>query len=121
VPVRAWNNAQKGTWGLPLPVKLECRDMTNTVSMWRKTQNKNKQKVTIMIFACLYIIDFAWRLSSVNTVLSIKVNFCDIVVIWLSKESSFRNRKSIASSFSIIVWLKFGEVCWGCEAKAEEV
>jgi hypothetical protein len=40
VPVRAWNNARKGTWGLPPPVKLERRDMTYTVSMWRKTQNK---------------------------------------------------------------------------------
>jgi hypothetical protein len=38
VPVRAWNNARKGTWGLPPPVKLERRDMTYTVSMWRKTQ-----------------------------------------------------------------------------------
>jgi hypothetical protein len=43
VPVRAWNNARKGTWGLPPPVKLEHRDMTYTVSMWRKTQNKTKK------------------------------------------------------------------------------
>jgi hypothetical protein len=42
VPVRAWNNAQKGTWGLPPPVKLKRRDMTYIVSMWRKTQNKTK-------------------------------------------------------------------------------
>jgi hypothetical protein len=34
--------SRKGTWGLPPPVKLERRDMTYTVSMWRKTQNKNK-------------------------------------------------------------------------------
>jgi hypothetical protein len=40
VLVRAWNNARKGTWGIPPPVKLERRDMTYTVSMWRKTQNK---------------------------------------------------------------------------------
>jgi hypothetical protein len=38
VPVRAWNNARKGTWGLPPPVKLE--PMTYTVSLWRKTKNK---------------------------------------------------------------------------------
>jgi hypothetical protein len=38
VPVRAWNNAQKGTWGLPQPVKLERRHMTFYVSVWRKTQ-----------------------------------------------------------------------------------
>jgi hypothetical protein len=44
VPVRAWNNARRGTWGLPPPVKLERRDMTYTVSMWRKTQNKTKNK-----------------------------------------------------------------------------
>jgi hypothetical protein len=43
VPVRAWNNARKGTWGLPPPVKLERRDMTYTVSMWRKIQNKQKK------------------------------------------------------------------------------
>jgi hypothetical protein len=40
VHVRSWNNAWKGTWGLPPRVKLERRDMTYTVSMWRKTQNK---------------------------------------------------------------------------------
>jgi hypothetical protein len=40
VPVRAWNNARKGTWGLPPPVKLERRNMTYSLSMWRKTQNK---------------------------------------------------------------------------------
>jgi hypothetical protein len=46
VPVRAWNNARKGTWGPPPPVKLERRDMTCTVSMWRKTQNKQTNKQT---------------------------------------------------------------------------
>jgi hypothetical protein len=30
VPIRAWNNARKGTWGLPPPVRLERRDMTYT-------------------------------------------------------------------------------------------
>jgi hypothetical protein len=40
VPICAWNNAWKGAWGLPPPEKLERRDMTYTVSMWRKTQNK---------------------------------------------------------------------------------
>jgi hypothetical protein len=40
VPIHAWNNARKGAWGLPSPVKLECRDMTYSVSMWRKIQNK---------------------------------------------------------------------------------
>jgi Flp pilus assembly protein TadB len=43
VPVGAWNNAQRGTWGLPLPVKLERRDMTYTVLMWRNTQNKTNK------------------------------------------------------------------------------
>jgi hypothetical protein len=47
VPVRAWNNARKATWGLPPPVKLERRDMTNTVSMWRKTQNKQTKTTTL--------------------------------------------------------------------------
>jgi hypothetical protein len=36
VAVRAWNNARKGTWGLPPPVKLERRQMTYTVPVWRK-------------------------------------------------------------------------------------
>jgi hypothetical protein len=45
VPVRAWNNARKGTWGLPSPVKLERRDMTYIVSMWRNPpQKKQKQQ-----------------------------------------------------------------------------
>jgi hypothetical protein len=43
VPVRAWNNARKGTWGLPPPVKLDRRDMTYNVSMWRKTQSKTNK------------------------------------------------------------------------------
>jgi hypothetical protein len=42
VPVRAWNNARKGTWGLHPPVKLERRDMTYTVSMWCKTPKQKK-------------------------------------------------------------------------------
>jgi hypothetical protein len=57
VPVRAWNNARKGTWGLPPPVKLERRDMTYTVSMWRKTQNKQKKKNSyhwvFLLVACI--------------------------------------------------------------------
>jgi hypothetical protein len=45
VPVRAWKNARKGTWGLPPPVTPERRDMTFTVSMWRKTQNKQTKNI----------------------------------------------------------------------------
>jgi hypothetical protein len=44
VPVCAWNNPRKDTWDIPPPVKLERRDMTYTVSMWRKTQNKQTNK-----------------------------------------------------------------------------
>jgi hypothetical protein len=43
LPIRALNNERKGTWGIPPPLKLERRDMTYTVSMWRKTQSKQKQ------------------------------------------------------------------------------
>jgi hypothetical protein len=43
-------NARKGTWGLSPPVKLERRDMTYTVSMWRKTQNKQKQTKHVRFF-----------------------------------------------------------------------
>jgi hypothetical protein len=40
------------TWGLPPPVKLERRNMTYTVSMWRKTQSKQTKKwVRIFNFA----------------------------------------------------------------------
>jgi hypothetical protein len=46
VPVRAWNNARKGTWGLPPPVKLERRDMTYNVSMWRKNPKQTNKKST---------------------------------------------------------------------------
>jgi hypothetical protein len=45
VPVRAWKNARKGTWGLHPPVKLERRQMTYTVSVWRKTKIKQKKKI----------------------------------------------------------------------------
>jgi hypothetical protein len=51
VPVRVWYNARKGTWGLSLTVKQERRDMTYTVSMWRKTQNKQTNK---NYFYCVY-------------------------------------------------------------------
>jgi hypothetical protein len=44
VPICAWNNAQKGTWGLFPPVKLERLHMTYNVSVWRKTQ-LNKQTI----------------------------------------------------------------------------
>jgi hypothetical protein len=50
VPVRAWNNARKGIWGLPSPVKLERRQITFTVSMWRKTQNKSLDSQLHMYF-----------------------------------------------------------------------
>jgi hypothetical protein len=46
VPVRACNNARKGTRGLPPPVKLERRQMTYTVSVWRKTQDKQTNHAT---------------------------------------------------------------------------
>jgi hypothetical protein len=46
VPVRTWNNARKG---LPPPVNFERRNMTYTVSMWRKTKNKQTYIKKIMI------------------------------------------------------------------------
>jgi hypothetical protein len=36
-------NARRGTWGLPAPVKLKRRQMTYAVSVWRYTQIKQKQ------------------------------------------------------------------------------
>jgi hypothetical protein len=53
VAVRAWNNARKATWSLPSPVKLERRDMTYTVSMWRKTQKQtNKETKPEFVTVC---------------------------------------------------------------------
>jgi hypothetical protein len=46
VPVRALKDAQKGTWGLPPPLKLERRHMTYNVSVWRKTQLNMNLKFT---------------------------------------------------------------------------
>jgi hypothetical protein len=45
VPVRAWNNAQKSIWGLPPPVKLECRHMTYTVLVCCKTLLNSNWKI----------------------------------------------------------------------------
>jgi hypothetical protein len=38
MPVNAWNNAWRDTWGLLLPVKLESSHMTYTVPVPSKTQ-----------------------------------------------------------------------------------
>ena len=38
VPARAWIDAWRNTWGLPLPVKLEIRQITFTMLMQRNTQ-----------------------------------------------------------------------------------
>jgi hypothetical protein len=73
VPVRAWNNARKGTWGLPPIVKLERRNMTYTVSMWRKTQNKQTNKRTSVLLsntsirACLVFYKFPFTSSYQKT------------------------------------------------------
>jgi hypothetical protein len=90
VPVRAWNNARKSTWGLPPPVKLERRDMTYTVPMSRKTQNKQTKKkqlsvfihvyyclVTFTFFLSIYLIDIHWKWKWSN------LSFFKII-FWLS-------------------------------------
>ena len=41
VPARAWNNAGRGTWVLPPPVKLECHHITSTVLVRHKIQPKS--------------------------------------------------------------------------------
>jgi hypothetical protein len=38
--VIAWNNARRGTWDLPLPVKLESRCVANTVSSFLKMRQQ---------------------------------------------------------------------------------
>ena len=40
LPARTWNNARRGTCGLHSPVKRECRHITCTVLVRRKTQPK---------------------------------------------------------------------------------
>ena len=39
-PACAWNNARRGSWGLPPPVKLESHHMTFTMLMQRKIQQR---------------------------------------------------------------------------------
>jgi hypothetical protein len=71
IPVRAWNNARKDTWGLPPTVKLERCDMTYIVLMWRKTQNKQNEispSVSLRLFDAFVgsIINYAclvWGLT----------------------------------------------------------
>jgi hypothetical protein len=56
VPVRAWNNARKGSSGIPPPVQLERHQMTYTVSVWRKTQtNKLSGKQGKSSLVCLFV------------------------------------------------------------------
>ena len=59
VPVRPWNNARRGTWGIPPPVKLECGHITIAVLVRRKSKQKKIDKrkstrsLTTYTFACL--------------------------------------------------------------------
>jgi hypothetical protein len=55
VPVLAWNDTEKGTWGLSPPVKQERRHMTYTLSVWRKTQsNIHYLHITFFLLPLLY-------------------------------------------------------------------
>jgi hypothetical protein len=55
VPVCALKNARRSTWCLPSPVKLGRRQMTYTVSVWRKTQIKKLYRY--LLNACIkYLI-----------------------------------------------------------------
>ena len=53
VPTCAWNNAQRGTWGLPPPVKMESCHITFTVLVWRKSQMKIYTRNTYFISSLL--------------------------------------------------------------------
>ena len=44
VPACAWNNAQRGTWGLPPPGKLESRHIAITELVRNKTHHPHKIK-----------------------------------------------------------------------------
>jgi hypothetical protein len=122
VPVRVWNNARNGTWGLPPPVKLERRHMTYTVTVWRKPQlNKQTNKlkswkdywfsVNTLIS---YIISFnEWLISShwSNLILSVQRIFIIIVNVffnilyryWLTVEAKSVNQ---GVEYELILFLK---------------
>jgi hypothetical protein len=51
VPVCVRINAQRGTWDLPTPVKLERRHMTFTVLVWCRPQS-NRQRPIAMEKLC---------------------------------------------------------------------
>jgi hypothetical protein len=53
LPIRAWNNAQRGTCGVPSWVKLERRGMTYTVSMWRETQSNIYRNHVVLFYGHL--------------------------------------------------------------------
>jgi hypothetical protein len=82
VPVCVWNIARKGTWVLPRPVKLERRDMTYTVSMWRKTQNKQ----TIYIYIYNFLINQTDVLNPVINSLH-----CNLLCLLICARSYFRS------------------------------
>jgi hypothetical protein len=99
VPVRAWSNAQKRTWGLPPPVKLERRQMTYTVSVWRKTQSN---KCFDILYFLLSVFDKVNNmLANADTPIKVeeaKVSVCSVwniyylINVWNKREKWIVNK-----------------------------
>jgi hypothetical protein len=88
VPVHAWNNAGKGTWGLPPTVKLERRNLTYNVSVWRKTQlNKQTNKESNI---CKYSINLCRATPfGRQRCLVVAERFCSTEVNFIVKFNTF--------------------------------
>ena len=55
VPSCALNNTQRGTWGLPPPVKLESHRMTFIVLVWHKPKNNQTNVHWIHLYDVNYV------------------------------------------------------------------
>jgi hypothetical protein len=126
VPVRAWNNARKGTWGLPPPVKLERRDMTYyTVSMWRKTQNKQTKLLPVFIWGLrillLYLnsqvlkesilLNLTWKNAS-NFTIIVPLIAIFIFCLYICYNHNNNNQSTEGTAF---VWVSECQKGEGCE------
>jgi hypothetical protein len=79
-PFLPWNNAWKGTWGMLLPVKLERRNMTFTVSVRRKIQSikqTNFQCLLILMLCHVQKTSTVWASSKI--ILLLKSLFIDTI------------------------------------------
>jgi hypothetical protein len=64
VPICAWNNVWNNTWGLPPPVKLESRNMTYIMLVWRNTKWKHVAYEALNELEIILYFLKTWRISS---------------------------------------------------------